>query len=251
MATFDQLSDEQRAIVELVLQQGKSYDELADMLGMPERARARAGTRRARRAGAASAPAASRRTGAASWPTTSSASRPAPRSRYRAATCAARRPPASGRARCSTRSSSSIQNGDLPAIPEGERGRAGAPRRRAPAKPRRAKRSAPPHPGRGRDRRPCCWSVVLVWPVGVLTGGDDDEGRRRLRRRLHGQTSGAGEGASDARRTAPGPGRHRASRGARPSWWSPPPASSRAPSGAPIRSGSTTRPTTASRWERP
>ena len=37
MGTFDQLSDEQRAIVELVLQQGKSYDELSDMLGMPER----------------------------------------------------------------------------------------------------------------------------------------------------------------------------------------------------------------------
>src|SRR4051794_40203845 len=36
MATFDQLSDEQRAIVELVLQQGKSYDELSDMLGIPE-----------------------------------------------------------------------------------------------------------------------------------------------------------------------------------------------------------------------
>ena len=37
MATFDQLSDEQRAIVELVLQQGKSYDELSEMLGLPER----------------------------------------------------------------------------------------------------------------------------------------------------------------------------------------------------------------------
>src|SRR3954469_14802056 len=36
MATFDQLSDEQRAIVELVLQQGKSYEELAQMLDMPE-----------------------------------------------------------------------------------------------------------------------------------------------------------------------------------------------------------------------
>ena len=36
MATFDQLSDEQRAIVELVLQQGKSYEELAEMLDMPE-----------------------------------------------------------------------------------------------------------------------------------------------------------------------------------------------------------------------
>ena len=36
MATFDQLSPEQRAIVELVLRQGKTYPELADMLGMPE-----------------------------------------------------------------------------------------------------------------------------------------------------------------------------------------------------------------------
>src|SRR5215208_6933297 len=36
MATFDQLSDEQRAIVELVLQQGKSYAELAQMLDIPE-----------------------------------------------------------------------------------------------------------------------------------------------------------------------------------------------------------------------
>jgi Sigma-70, region 4 len=37
MATFDQLSEEQRAIVELVLQQGRGYDELSDLLGMPER----------------------------------------------------------------------------------------------------------------------------------------------------------------------------------------------------------------------
>ena len=36
MATFDQLSPEQRAIVELVLRQGKTYDELAEMLNMPE-----------------------------------------------------------------------------------------------------------------------------------------------------------------------------------------------------------------------
>ena len=36
MATFDQLSAEQRAIVELVLQQGKTYAELSEMLGMPE-----------------------------------------------------------------------------------------------------------------------------------------------------------------------------------------------------------------------
>jgi anti-sigma-K factor RskA len=36
MATFDQLSAEQRAIIELVLQRGKRYEELADLLRMPE-----------------------------------------------------------------------------------------------------------------------------------------------------------------------------------------------------------------------
>jgi hypothetical protein len=36
MATFDQLSPDQRAIVELVLRQGKTYAELAEMLNMPE-----------------------------------------------------------------------------------------------------------------------------------------------------------------------------------------------------------------------
>ncbi len=35
MATFDQLSAEQRAIIELVLKQGQSYDQLGDMLGLP------------------------------------------------------------------------------------------------------------------------------------------------------------------------------------------------------------------------
>jgi Anti-sigma-K factor rskA/Sigma-70, region 4 len=35
MATFDQLSAEQRAIIELVLKQGQSYDQLSDMLGLP------------------------------------------------------------------------------------------------------------------------------------------------------------------------------------------------------------------------
>lgn len=36
MATFDMLSAEQRAIIELVLQRGKSYSELSDLLAMPE-----------------------------------------------------------------------------------------------------------------------------------------------------------------------------------------------------------------------
>jgi Sigma-70, region 4 len=36
MATFDQLSDQQRAIIELVLRQGKDYAQLSDMLGVSE-----------------------------------------------------------------------------------------------------------------------------------------------------------------------------------------------------------------------
>ncbi|HKP91607.1 MAG TPA: sigma factor-like helix-turn-helix DNA-binding protein, partial [Thermoleophilaceae bacterium] len=35
MATLDQLAAEQRAIIELVVQRGRSYDDLADMLAMP------------------------------------------------------------------------------------------------------------------------------------------------------------------------------------------------------------------------
>src|SRR3954469_8827551 len=34
MATFDQLSAEQRAIIELVLKRGQSYEQLGDALGM-------------------------------------------------------------------------------------------------------------------------------------------------------------------------------------------------------------------------
>ena len=41
MATFDQLPAEQRAILELVIQRGKSYDELASLLGMPTAFRVR------------------------------------------------------------------------------------------------------------------------------------------------------------------------------------------------------------------
>src|SRR4051794_15992836 len=36
MATLDQLAAEQRAIIELVVQRGRSYDDLAGMLSMPE-----------------------------------------------------------------------------------------------------------------------------------------------------------------------------------------------------------------------
>ena len=48
---FDRLAPDQRAAVELVLRQGRSYGELSDLLGMPEetiRARARSGAGRPR-----------------------------------------------------------------------------------------------------------------------------------------------------------------------------------------------------------
>jgi sigma-70-like protein len=35
VATLDQLPAEQRAIIELVVQRGRSYDDLADVLGIP------------------------------------------------------------------------------------------------------------------------------------------------------------------------------------------------------------------------
>ncbi len=35
MATFDQLAADQRAIIEIVLRQGRSYDQIGDMLGLP------------------------------------------------------------------------------------------------------------------------------------------------------------------------------------------------------------------------
>ncbi|HWK25387.1 MAG TPA: sigma factor-like helix-turn-helix DNA-binding protein, partial [Solirubrobacter sp.] len=45
-SAFDRLAPDQRAALELVLRRGRSYGELADLLGLPEetiRARARAG----------------------------------------------------------------------------------------------------------------------------------------------------------------------------------------------------------------
>ena len=142
MATFDQLSDEQRAIVELVLQQGKSYDELSDMLGMPE-ARVR---ELARDALVELAPVSARgveedwRGQLADYVLGQQAGPEATATRGHL-----RRSEA---ARSWTRSlldslEQLYPNGDLPAIPDGERGsrRAPPPRRPAPA-PRRRGRAA-------------------------------------------------------------------------------------------------------------
>jgi Sigma-70, region 4 len=182
MATFDQLSDEQRAIVELVLQQGKSYDELADMLGIPaERVR-----KRTREALAQLAPVSVRGVeedwrgqladyvlGQQVGPEVT-----ATRGHLRR----------SEAARSWTRSlldslEQLYPNGDLPAVPEGERGS-----RRAAAVAPRAGGAEPGPLGPGalaavRRRRILAAAAgalvvlvaVLLWPVGLLTGDDDGD----------------------------------------------------------------------------
>ena len=185
MATFDQLSDEQRAIVELVLQQGKSYDELSDMLGIPA-VRVR---ERARDALVQLAPVSVRgdeedwRGQLADYVLGQQAGPEVTATRGHL-----RRSEA---ARSWTRSlldslEQLYPNGDLPAIPEGERGS----RRAAAAAPRSAG-ATPSEPGplgpsalgAVRRRRILAAAAgalvvlvaVLLWPIGLLTGDDDGD----------------------------------------------------------------------------
>jgi hypothetical protein len=175
MATFDQLSDEQRAIVELVLQQGKTYDELADMLGMPE-ARVR---ERARDALVELAPISARgveedwRGQLADYVLGQQAGPEATATRGHL-----RRSEA---ARSWTRSlldslEQLYPNGDLPAIPDsGSRraaGEASAPLGTAAAPAVRRRRLLAAAAAAGA----LLLVVVLLWPIGVLTGDDGDDG---------------------------------------------------------------------------
>jgi Anti-sigma-K factor rskA/Sigma-70, region 4 len=183
MATFDQLSAEQRAIVELVLQQGKSYEELAGMLAVPE-ARVR---ELARDALVDLAPLSATRVeedwrgqladyvlGQQVGPEATATKGHLRRSE-----------PARTWARSLLDSLEQLYpNGSLPAIPEGDRGGRGRAARAAP--PARADSEAlAPDAATVRRRRLLAAAAaaaalvlvaVLVWPVGVLTGGDDNGG---------------------------------------------------------------------------
>jgi transposase-like protein len=195
MATFDQLSPEKRAIVELVLQQGKTYSELAEMLGMPE-PRVR---ELARDALVELAPVSVRGVeedwrgqladyvlGQQSGPEATATKGHLRRSEA-----------ARSWARSLLDSLEQLYaNGSVPAIPEGERGSRGS--RRAAAAPAAAAAgpaaSAASGDGHGRSglaagdpvmrRRILAAAaaavvlllVLLVWPVGLLTGDDDDGG---------------------------------------------------------------------------
>jgi Anti-sigma-K factor rskA/Sigma-70, region 4 len=183
MATFDQLSAEQRAIVELVLQRGKSYEELAGMLAVPE-ARVR---ELARDALVDLAPLSATRVeedwrgqladyvlGQQVGPEATATKGHLRRSE-----------PARTWARSLLDSLEQLYpNGSLPAIPEGDRGGRGRAARAAP--PARADSEAlAPGAATVRRRRLLAAAAaaaalvlvaVLVWPVGVLTGGDDNGG---------------------------------------------------------------------------
>jgi Anti-sigma-K factor rskA/Sigma-70, region 4 len=198
MATFDQLSAEQRAIVELVLQQGKSYEELSGMLGMPE-TRVR---ELARDALVELAPVTASgveedwRGQLADYVLGQQAGPEATATKGHLR----RSEPARSWTRSLLDSLEQLYpNGSLPAIPEGERGRA-------------TRRAAPP-PEQAADREPGADAVrrrrllaaagvaaalvlaaVLVWPVGVLMGGDDGGGGDRSR--AAGTSGGGQDGAS-------------------------------------------------------
>ncbi len=178
MATFDQLSAEQRAIVELVLQQGKTYAELSEMLGMPE-PRVR---ELARDALVELAPVS---VGAVEedWRgqladyvlgQQAGAEASATKGHLRR----------SEAARSWTRSlldslEGLYPNGSMPAVPEGERGRRAAAAAQPPAG---AGLASPTDPAVKRRRLLAAGGAlaalalvaVLLWPIGVLTGGDDE-----------------------------------------------------------------------------
>jgi hypothetical protein len=185
VATFDQLSDEQRAIVELVLEQGKSYDQLSDLLGMPER-RVR---ELARDALVELAPLSARaveedwRGQLADYVLGQQGGPEATATRGHL-----RRSEA---ARSWTRSlldslEQLYPDGGVPAIPEGERGRERGARRpvAAPAADGAA-RAAPADDAAAAVKRRRILAaagalalvaiVLLVWPVGLLTGDGDDD----------------------------------------------------------------------------
>jgi hypothetical protein len=178
VATFDQLSEEQRAVVELVLRRGKDYEQLSEMLGMPE-ARVR---ELARDALVDLAPLSARGVeedwrgqladyvlGQQSGPEAT-----ATRGHLR------RSEAARTWARSLMDSLEQLyENGSMPAIPEGERA----------SRARRADQGsgAPKLAGLDVAKRRRLFAAggalalvalvaVLVWPVGVLTGDDGDGG---------------------------------------------------------------------------
>lgn len=179
MATFDQLPPEERAIVELVLQQGKTYDELADMLGLPEE-RVR---ELARDALVQLAPVSVRgvqqdwRGQLADYVLGQQSGAEATASKGHLRRSEAAR----GWTRSLLDSLDQLYvNGSMPAIPEGERGRRAAAGASAGTD---GAGLAGPSQQQAKRRRLLAGGAallatvlvaLLLWPVGLLTGGDDE-----------------------------------------------------------------------------
>jgi hypothetical protein len=180
VATFDQLSAEQRAILELILQRGQSYDQLSDTLGMPEN-RVR---ELAREALVGLAPITARRVeedwrgqladyllGQQSGPEST-----ATRGHLR------RSEAARSWARSLLDSLDGLYGDGLPTIPDAERGRQ---RAKAPGSAQAPARRLGPQVGQAVRRRRLLVAGgvlavilfgLLLWPVGLLTGDDDGGG---------------------------------------------------------------------------
>ena len=185
MATFDQLSAEQRAIIELVLKQGQSYDQLGDMLGLPTsrvRSMAREALVRLSPVSAAAVEAdwrdqiadylLNQQNGPESTAT---------RGHLR------RSEAARGWARSVEDSLEHLyRDGDsagdpwpatrpTPGLASASRGESASRGRAATSRPRPAARSCAggSSPGRGWRWWLC---AVLVWPISVFSGDDDDDG---------------------------------------------------------------------------
>jgi hypothetical protein len=191
MATFDQLSAEQRAIIELVLKQGQSYDQLGDMLGLPVSHVRELGRDALVRLSPVSAAAVDGewrgQLGDYLLNQQSGPEATATRGHLR------RSEAARGWARSVLDSLEQFYTEhNIPTIPEGERGGAEPRRRERKPKPPREKRKREDRPRRAlspgardavRRRRMLIGGAalalvvlvaVLVWPIGLVTGGDDD-----------------------------------------------------------------------------
>lgn len=181
MASYDQLSAQQRAIVDLILKRGQGYDQLADTLGMPEdRVRELA-----------------RETLTNLAPVSAAAVDEGWRSQIADYLLGQQPPPEAAATRGHLRRSEAARawsrsvldslehlyaNGDLPTIPSGDNG----PAEPAPTRKAAAARGelSPQAEAIVRRRRALGIAaigalllfVLLVWPVGLLTGGDDDGG---------------------------------------------------------------------------
>ncbi len=180
MATYDQLSAQQRAIVDLILKRGQGYDQLADTLGMPE-ARVRE---------------LARETLTSLAPVSAAAVDEGWRAQIADYLLGQQAPPEAAATRGHLRRSEAARawsgsvldslehlypNGDLPTIPAGDAGAEPAPSKRASRDGAAKRELSPQAEAIVRRRRAAGIAaavtallfVLLIWPVGLLTGDDD------------------------------------------------------------------------------